>query len=624
MDKNINISDFDTRVYDNVMTRIGLLNISEGIKEDFEDELENLKKLKLGEYDETKYRYYLVNLCLYTSKIDEIPDELGKKIEGEGHKGGLVKLLNKLLVKCDEYSYIDKSIMDYSKSLKRALPKNINDITTEIKKLEKASNVYDYNSVFNALEKTKTIINRFAEHGVLSRVEATAKGMDKDDISKIGNLNFYIQDIIIPLVVRCFNVAYWLNKGGYGELGLQWQHASDENISAALDTCLKDVPIKEMGKLLYFSEGNEKLDKNIYIFSLPAGKSCPGATNCKTTVEIDNVFRKSSLKKLAGNKFTCYAASGQSIYPSKYYKAMVNFKILKEYCKSVDDVTTVLNTMVGGFSDYSIVRIHDAGDFFSTNYLQGWLNVAELHPKILFYAYTTSIMMLKNIADKRGHLPANFVFNESEENMTRLFNDKADEIVKSIKERGILKTRVMYNTFKEAEQQNMKIDVNDTLAMRGDISEFGLLIHGKGQTGNQRIYADKFSILNSFPNDSQTLIKLYYKLPKKYRDRIDVFYDDKNVDSIPKMKDYVNSKFSDIKTYILENNIKPDATNVMDIINTVLDNTKPIKINPDKQELLLAYAKKEIDYILSLDKNLSKQEAKELVKVKLNDIMDLL
>lgn len=63
--------------------------------------------------------------------------------------------------------------MDYSKSLKRALPKNINDITTEIKKLEKASNVYDYNSVFNALEKTKTIINRFAEHGVLSRVEAT-------------------------------------------------------------------------------------------------------------------------------------------------------------------------------------------------------------------------------------------------------------------------------------------------------------------------------------------------------------------------------------------------------------------------------------------------------------------
>lgn len=68
-------------VYDNVMTRIGLLNISEGIKEDFEDELENLKKLKLGEYDETKYRYYLVNLCLYTSKIDEIPDELGKRLK---------------------------------------------------------------------------------------------------------------------------------------------------------------------------------------------------------------------------------------------------------------------------------------------------------------------------------------------------------------------------------------------------------------------------------------------------------------------------------------------------------------------------------------------------------------
>lgn len=35
------------------------------------------------------------------------------------------------------------------------------------------------------------------------------------------------------------------------------------------------------------------------------------------------------------------------------------------------------------------VRIHDAGDFFSYEYLLDWLGVARLNPKILFYTYTS-------------------------------------------------------------------------------------------------------------------------------------------------------------------------------------------------------------------------------------------
>jgi hypothetical protein len=41
------------------------------------------------------------------------------------------------------------------------------------------------------------------------------------------------------------------------------------------------------------------------------------------------------------------------------------------------------------------VRIHDSGDFFNPNYLQGWMALAERFPRILFYAYTKEVAMLE-------------------------------------------------------------------------------------------------------------------------------------------------------------------------------------------------------------------------------------
>lgn len=614
--KNINVVDFDDAVYSYILSKL-----NEDLKSDFEDELTEIKKKRLGQYDEIKFRNHLINLCLYTSKIDGIDDKLGADIQKTGHKGGLIKTLNHLITKTVEFSNVDVSIQNYSKSLQKKLEKDIQQIETEINKIESDDTYKYYDIIFKVLERAKSNVNRFAEFNLISKSEAVAKEYSDEDINKVANLNFYIQDVVLPLLFRCFNIAYWLSKGGYDKLHMLYQHPTDSEISDALNYCLKDVPVKELGKLLYFLEGNEKLNKNIYIFSLPSGKSCPNASNCKTTVVVDELFNKASLKKLAGNKFTCYAASGQSLYPSKYYKAMVNFKILTEFCKTVDEKTIALNTMVNGFMDNSIIRVHDAGDFFSTDYLSAWLNVAEMHPKKMFYAYTTSINLLNKIVNTRGHLPLNFVFNESEENLTRLFNKDADKIIKSIKERGILKTRMLFNTFKEATEKGMRIDVDDTLAMRGDITEFGLLIHGKGQTGDQRIYSEKFAVLNSYPNDEQTLIKLYYKLPIKYRDRIDIFYDNMSLDSGDKMKQYLNLNFTDIKDYIISNNIYPDLVNTREIIESVIGNSKE-HIPQDKMDLVSAFITKEIDYLLTINKELTKTEAKEIVKQKLKDIID--
>ena len=37
------------------------------------------------------------------------------------------------------------------------------------------------------------------------------------------------------------------------------------------------------------------------------------------------------------------------------------------------------------------VRIHDAGDFYSDDYLAAWLRIAEATPDVLFYAYTKEV-----------------------------------------------------------------------------------------------------------------------------------------------------------------------------------------------------------------------------------------
>jgi hypothetical protein len=51
------------------------------------------------------------------------------------------------------------------------------------------------------------------------------------------------------------------------------------------------------------------------------------------------------------------------------------------------------------------VRVHDAGDFYSDDYLEAWLRIADAHPDVLFYAYTKEVSRLRAVADRA---PVNF------------------------------------------------------------------------------------------------------------------------------------------------------------------------------------------------------------------------
>lgn len=52
------------------------------------------------------------------------------------------------------------------------------------------------------------------------------------------------------------------------------------------------------------------------------------------------------------------------------------------------------------------VRIHDSGDFFSSEYLLEWLAIARDFPTILFYAYTKEVLKFRELVE--GKAPNNF------------------------------------------------------------------------------------------------------------------------------------------------------------------------------------------------------------------------
>lgn len=54
------------------------------------------------------------------------------------------------------------------------------------------------------------------------------------------------------------------------------------------------------------------------------------------------------------------------------------------------------------------VRIHDAGDFYTVDYLEAWCRIAEATPGVTFYAYTKEVSMVRDVT-ARGLVPANLL-----------------------------------------------------------------------------------------------------------------------------------------------------------------------------------------------------------------------
>ena len=157
------------------------------------------------------------------------------------------------------------------------------------------------------------------------------------------------------------------------------------------------MPIQPSVKQLpLLRKGNSDLKRdNIYVWSLPAwlitlanGKhfnTCPSAGVCAKA---------------------CYARKGTYLFRNVRAAHTRNLEA------TLNDLEGWTQQMVKEVAspkfNGAYVRIHDGGDFYSADYLQAWLYIAQQTPNTTFYAYTKEVAMFKQIVEP--NCPANFKY----------------------------------------------------------------------------------------------------------------------------------------------------------------------------------------------------------------------
>lgn len=226
---------------------------------------------------------------------------------------------------------------------------------------------------------------------------------------------------------------------------------------------------------LAFGTGNAKLDKTILTFSLLSGFSCPGASLCEARV-IEDKEGKRALKDGKLQQFRCFSASQELLYPNVYNSRKKNFELLLNIQKKkiesqekVDQMSALILDSLKEYKKWDKCRIHVAGDYFSLEYLQAWIKVANVLTDKTFYCYTKSVHFLVQVLET---IPNNFKYVASE-------GGKYDELIIQY---GLKKATVVFSE-EEAKILNIEIDHDDSHAYSGEQS-FGLLIHGRQAAGS--------------------------------------------------------------------------------------------------------------------------------------------
>jgi hypothetical protein len=225
--------------------------------------------------------------------------------------------------------------------------------------------------------------------------------------------------------------------------------------------------------ILYFGKGNAKLGGDVATFSIPAGYTCPGASDCLS--KFDRKKRK--IVDGALQQHRCFAASMEAAFATVRNSTDRNWILLRT-AKTVEVMTALIdNSMPPKY--FNKIRVHVHGDYFSMDYMLSWLEAARRNPDRLFYSYTKSLHFLVK-AKQTNMIPPNFVFTASR-------GGKFDNL---IDEHNLREAVVVYHP-DEASEMGLTIDHDDSLAMNPEISKFALLIHGTQKSGSRGAVAIK-------------------------------------------------------------------------------------------------------------------------------------
>lgn len=207
---------------------------------------------------------------------------------------------------------------------------------------------------------------------------------------------------------------------------------------------------------LKFQKGNAKLEKGIHTFSLPAGHSCPFAYECRASADRDT----GKISDGEFQKFRCFAASAEALYPSTRKSRWHNYDLLRSKKTKQEMTNLILESLP---TRAKMIRVHVSGDFFNQAYFDAWMEVASRNSHITFYAYTKSVNYW---LARKDSIPNNF-------ELTASMGGAADKVVIL----NNLKNAVVVFTEEEADSINREIDHDDSHAYSKGGS-FALLLHG--------------------------------------------------------------------------------------------------------------------------------------------------
>ena len=132
--------------------------------------------------------------------------------------------------------------------------------------------------------------------------------------------------------------------------------------------------------------GNHKLPRSTVSFNLPPVLTCPGSTKeCRKH---------------------CYAKKAWVQYPNVRKAWKDNFEESKK-----DTFVSEMIKILGRKRKTTTVRIHTSGDFYSQEYFDKWVKIAEAFPDLVFYAYTKVVTL---DVDRR---PSNFIVLLSDDHL---------------------------------------------------------------------------------------------------------------------------------------------------------------------------------------------------------------
>ncbi len=192
------------------------------------------------------------------------------------------------------------------------------------------------------------------------------------------------------------------------------------------------LTVKFSGPMPYYED-------KVYEFNLPAGHTCPQASECLMKAD------RETGKMIHGKNqvFRCYAAMTER-FPAVRDARWSNLEAIR----ASKNIVNLISAAMPKKADR--IRIHGSGDFFKQSYFDAWLQIAMLNPDILFWAFTKSVQFWIN---RLNEIPDNLILQASR-------GGKQDKLIDQYN----LKSATVFKTLELAVSSGLPIDIDDKYA----------------------------------------------------------------------------------------------------------------------------------------------------------------